>query len=226
MTTIAIVEDDKPVGDLFIDWLKKYDSNLSIDHMLTERTAEIALRNKKYDLVLMDLELAGDEDAGVRLIKQLLLTQQECPVVVVTGLDADKYRSIMKVLAWDYLQKPADRATLVSMVKSALNNAPERTSIPDSFPTELVLDPLHKTHPTWRGKRLIIPMTAQRILFRLASQPGRPVANTELMKDLPYNGSERAIRTHINTIRSAFKDVDPDFDSVKTVPLVGYLWHT
>jgi DNA-binding response OmpR family regulator len=175
----------------------------------------------------MDIELFGDQTAGVGLIKQLITSRHPCPVIVISGMPADVYRAIMMELAWDYLQKPADRASLISLVRSALKEAPSSglASGPTAgLPKGLEVDPLHKQHPTWNGKRLIMPMTAQRILFRIASRKGQPVPNAELMDAMPYRGSEGAIKTHINTIRSAFKDVEPDFKKIVTVPLVGYLW--
>jgi DNA-binding response OmpR family regulator len=141
-------------------------------------------------------------------------------------MPADVYRAIMMELAWDYLQKPADRASLISLVRSALKETEQAQPAPQGgrLPNGLEVDPLLKQHPTWHGKRLIMPMTAQRILYRIASRSGHPVPHAELMDAMPYRGSEGAIKTHINTIRSAFKDVDPDFKKIVTVPLVGYLW--
>lgn len=227
MTRIAVVEDDAPVGKQFADWLKSYDSSFTIDQLLTRQDAEIAFASRQYNLVLMDIELFGDQTAGVGLIKQLITSRTPCPVIVVSGMPADVYRAIMMELAWDYLQKPADRASLISLVRSALKDATlgDSHSAPAAgLPKGLEVDPLHQQHPTWQGKRLIMPMTAQRILYRIACRKGQPVPNSELKDAMPYRGSENAIKTHINTIRSAFKDVDPGFKKIVSVPLVGYLW--
>jgi two-component system, OmpR family, response regulator ChvI len=228
MTTIAIVEDDAPVSAQFAGWLKTYDSTYEVDQLYNRQEAEAAFATKRYDLVLMDIELLHDQTAGVGLIKQIMTSKNSCPVIVISGMPADVYRAIMLELAWDYLQKPADRASLVALVRSTLKDAPKITAPSGtsdaSLPKGLELDPLQKQHPSWNGKRLIMPMTAQRILHKLATKRGRAVALPELMEAMPYRGSEGAVKTHINTIRSAFKDVDPSFDKIVTVPLMGYLW--
>jgi DNA-binding response OmpR family regulator len=92
------------------------------------------------------------------------------------------------------------------------------------LPDGLDLNPLEKKHPLWRGQRLILPMTAQRILFQIARSSGRPATFAELVKVMPYAGTQGAVKTHVSTIRSAFKAVDPNFNKIVNVPLVGYLW--
>jgi DNA-binding response OmpR family regulator len=67
-------------------------------------------------------------------------------------------------------------------------------------------------------------MTAQRILYQIARSNGRPVSFSDLIKVMPYAGTQGAVKTHVSTIRTAFKAVDPDFSKIINVPLVGYLW--
>jgi DNA-binding response OmpR family regulator len=228
MTRIAIVEDDAPVCNLFADWLKMMDSQFVVDKFGSRHDAERAFATQRYDLVLMDIELNGDQNAGVALIRQLL-KKSSCPVIVISGMPADVYRGIMIELAWDYLQKPADKASLQALVRSALKEHPvafeigmDGTAVP--MPKGLKINPFKDPHPTWQGKRLLIPMTAQRFLFKLASNAGHPVTIAELRELMPFQGSDGAVKTHINTLRSAFTDVDPQFKKIVTIPLVGYIW--
>jgi DNA-binding response OmpR family regulator len=92
------------------------------------------------------------------------------------------------------------------------------------LPPGLDLNPLEKKHPLWRGQRLVLPMTAQRILYQIARSNGRPVSFSDLIKVMPYAGTQGAVKTHVSTIRTAFKAVDPGFSKIINVPLVGYLW--
>jgi DNA-binding response OmpR family regulator len=229
MTRIAIVEDDPPTSQTFATWLKEYDGSFEIEQLGSRTAAEAAIGQRTFDLVVLDIRLGSDSNAGVGLIHDLG-KRQHCPVIVVSGMPADIYRGIMYQLeAWDYLTKPADQAALIAVVRNALKEKP--LSLPagsagseSDLPEGLVLNPLEKKHPLWRGQRLVLPMTAQRILYQIARSNGRPVSFGELVKVMPYAGTQGAVKTHVSTIRSAFKAVDPGFNKIINVPLLGYLW--
>jgi two-component system response regulator ChvI len=229
MTRIAIVEDDPPTSQTFATWLKEYDDSFEIEQLGTRLAAEAAIAQRAFDLVILDIRLGSDSNAGVGLIHDLG-KRQNCPVIVVSGMPADIYRGIMYQLeAWDYLTKPADQAALIAVVRNALKEKPAPpptgAAAGDSqLPAGLELNPLERKHPLWRGQRLVLPMTAQRILYQIARGNGRPVSFSELIKVMPYAGTQGAVKTHVSTIRTAFKAVDPDFNKIINVPLVGYLW--
>ena len=226
MTRIAIVEDDPPTSQLFATWLKEYDDSFDIEQFGSRTLAEAAIAQRAYDLVVLDIRIGSDSNAGVGLIHELG-KRQHCPVIVISGMPADIYRGIMYQLeAWDYLTKPADQAALIAVVRNALKERPAAAgSAGDSkLPPGLELNPLQKKHPLWQGERLVLPMTAQRILYQIARNNGRPVSFAELIKVMPYAGTQGAVKTHVSTIRAAFKAVDPGFSKIINVPLLGYLW--
>lgn len=229
MTRIAIIEDDSPTRQTFAGWLTEYDGSFEIEQLGSRAAAEAAIAQRHFDLVVLDIRLGSDSNAGVGLIHDLG-KRQSCPVIVVSGMPADIYRGIMYQLeAWDYLTKPADQAALIAVVRNALKDKPpvspagSAAAIPE-LPHGLDLNPLEKKHPLWHGQRLILPMTAQRILFQLARCSGRPVSFADLIKVMPYAGTQGAVKTHVSTIRTAFRAIDPAFNKIINVPLVGYLW--
>jgi DNA-binding response OmpR family regulator len=229
MTRIAIVEDDPPTSQTFATWLKEYDDSFEIEQLGSRTAAEAAIAQRAFDLVVLDIRLGSDSNAGVGLIHDLG-KRQNCPVIVVSGMPADIYRGIMYQLeAWDYLTKPADQAALIAVVRNALKERPAlpppgTSGIESELPAGLDLNPLEKKHPIWRGQRLVLPITAQRILYQIARSNGRPVSFSDLIKVMPYAGTQGAVKTHVSTIRTAFKAVDPGFNKIISVPLVGYLW--
>jgi DNA-binding response OmpR family regulator len=229
MTRIAIVEDDPPTSQTFATWLKEYDDSFEIEQLGSRLAAEAAIAQRAFDLVVLDIRLGSDSNAGVGLIHDLG-KRQSCPVIVVSGMPADIYRGIMYQLeAWDYLTKPADQAALIAVVRNALKEKPAPPPAgadagEAELPAGLELNPLERKHPLWRGQRLVLPMTAQRILYQIARSNGRPVSFNELIKVMPYAGTQGAVKTHVSTIRTAFKAVDPGFNKIINVPLLGYLW--
>lgn len=229
MTRIAIIEDDPPTRAAFAAWLQEFDATLRIEQLATRAAAEAAIAAGHFDLVILDIRLGSDANAGVGLLHELG-KRQRCPIIVVSGMPADIYRGIMYELeAWDYLTKPTDQAALIAVVHNALRSSSaevESAALGEvgGLPAGLILNPLERKHAQWGGRRLVLPLTAQRILYQIARGRGRAVSFAELIKVMPYAGTQGAIKTHVSTIRAAFKAVDPSFNRIVNVPLVGYLW--
>lgn len=236
MPTIAIIEDDQATSELFEGWLKAYDPQFSITRYSDRASAELAIKTLHFDLVLLDIMIGADTTAGVGLIHQIGKHQQ-CPVIVISGHPADLYRGIMLELeAWDYLQKPVSQSAVTEIVKHALrkyvpSDSPRSQAGTDSpanhaetLPDGLSIDPIGKRYPTWRGERLVLSLTQQKILHIIAKSQGTPVPYRQLVQAVPYAGGAGAVRTHMVRIRQAFKDIDPDFQSIRNVALLGYVW--
>ena len=120
MTRIAIIEDDPPTSQSFATWLKEYDESFEIEQLGSRAAAEAAIAQRAFDLVVLDIRMGSDSNAGVGLIHDLG-KRQNCPVIVVSGMPADIYRGIMYQLeAWDYLTKPADQAALLTRATETL----------------------------------------------------------------------------------------------------------
>jgi len=138
------------------------------------------------------------------------------------------YRSIMKALdAWDYLQKSAfDENEFVETFLAMLRavKAGSATSRTLEQAGDLSLDPLHQTTPVWRGQRINLPLTAQRILAALYEKRGSVVSYDELFQAVKSGRNRDNVRKHVGTIREAFRDVDPLFDSIESVPMRGFRW--
>ena len=136
--------------------------------------------------------------------------------------------SIMKALdAWDYLQKTTfEEADFIETFLDILRTTKTR---PESKTTpvvhaELQLDPLHQNTALWRGQRVNLPLTAQRILATLHARRGDVVSYEELYQVVKSGRNRDNIRKHIGTIREAFKELDAQFDGIENVPLRGFRW--
>jgi DNA-binding winged helix-turn-helix (wHTH) protein len=89
---------------------------------------------------------------------------------------------------------------------------------------ELSLDPLWQRTPTWRGIRINLPLTAQRILATLYQRAGEVVSYDELFDVVKSGRNRDNVRKHVSTIRDAFREVDPAFDGIENVPMRGFRW--
>lgn len=89
---------------------------------------------------------------------------------------------------------------------------------------ELSLDPLRQRNPVWRGQRINLPLTAQRILAALFAKRGQVVSYEELYDVVKSGRNRDNIRKHVSTIGDAFREIDPAFDSIESVPMRGFRW--
>lgn len=219
---IAVVEDDPPTRDQLVAWLREARPDARIESFGDRDSAEAALLRDRFDLVTLDLELGRERHAGIALINVINKRALGTPVLVVSAMPAAVYRSIMKALdAWDYLQKTQfDAADFIETVLALLREAvPAPTAAPDPQ-----LDPLRQRAPTWRGQRLNLPLTAQRILAALLARRGEVVGYEELFEVVKTGRSKDNVRKHVATLRDALREVDPAFDGLENVPMRGFRW--
>ncbi len=186
---------------------------------------------ESYDVVTLDIELGRERHAGVAIINAINKTGRGTPVLVVSAMPAAIYRSIMKALdAWDYLQKTTfDEADFIETFLEIL-----RASRPGGNGTgpkaaetqgdELSLDPIRQGAPLWRGKRVNLPLTAQRILATLYQRRGDVISYDELFQVVKSGRNRDNIRKHISTIREAFREIDDSFDAIENIPMRGFRW--
>jgi DNA-binding response OmpR family regulator len=233
---VAVIEADPPTSDQLKGWILSARPGLQVDQWFTRDDAEAAIARERYDLVVMDIELGRERHAGVALINAIN-KQHGTPVLVVSAMPATIYRSIMKALdAWDYLQKTTfDESdfidTVLEMLRAAKDRAaaraqasPASTPAPAAGDAELSLDPLRQGAVLWRGHRVNLPLTAQRILAVLHARRGEVVSYDELFQVVKTGRNRDNVRKHVSTIREAFRDIDPRFDGIESVPMRGFRW--
>ena len=229
MTRVAVIEDDAPTSNQLAGWIRAAAPEIQVDQWFNRDDAETALARQRYDVVVLDIELGRERHAGVAVINAINKLNQSTPVLVVSAMPAAIYRSIMKALdAWDYLQKTTFQEadfveTFLEILRAARAARTQASATSESGP-ELSLDPLWQRTPTWRGERINLPLTAQRILATLYQRSGEIVSYEELFDVVKSGRNRDNVRKHVSTIRDAFRDVDPEFDRIENVPMRGFRW--
>ncbi len=227
MTKVAVIEDDLPTSNQLAGWIRAARPDAAIDQWFNRDEAEAALARERYDVVVLDIELGHERNAGVALINAINKRHQGTPVLVVSAMPAAIYRSIMKALdAWDYLQKTTFEEadfieTFLDILRVAKAAQPGAAAAPAA---ELSLDPLWQRTPTWRGERINLPLTAQRILATLHQRSGEVVSYDELFEVVKSGRNRDNVRKHVSTIREALREVDPSFEGIENVPMRGFRW--
>lgn len=231
MTTIAVIEDDKPTSQQIVTWIKAARSDAVVETWYDRDSAEAALAKTAYDLVILDIELGHERNAGVAIINLINKHHVGTPVLVVSAMPAAIYRSIMKALdAWDYLQKTTFEEadfieTLLEILRVVKRRQVAQASTADiEHDEELVLDPLWQSTPLWQGERINLPLTAQRILATLYQNKGHIVSYEELYEVVKSGRNRDNVRKHVSTIRDAFRELDVDFNHIENIPMRGFRW--
>ena len=230
-TRIAVVEDDPPTRDQLIGWLRAARPDAVVTALADRDAAEAVLSAERFDLVTLDLELGRERHAGIALINLLNKRGLGTPVLVVSAMPAAVYRSIMKALdAWDYLQKTQfDEVEFIETVLALLRQTARPDARADAAPQaepDPLIDPLRQRNPTWRGQRLNLPLTAQRILATLLEHRRGVVSYDQLYDVVKTGRNKDNVRKHVATIRDALREIDPAFDGIENVPMRGFRWNS
>lgn len=229
MFKVAVIEDDVPMSNQLKGWIESAKPGIEVQQWFTRDEAEAAIARERYDVVVLDIELGRERHAGVAIINAINKAQGT-PVLVVSAMPATIYRSIMKALdAWDYLQKTTfEEADFIDTFLDILRAAKSRSEHSEPAPAkpreELSIDPLRQGATLWRGKRVNLPLTAQRILLALYEHKGQVVSYEDLFSVVKSGRNRDNIRKHVSTIREAFREIDPDFDGIENVPMRGFRW--
>ncbi|MFT3735157.1 MAG: response regulator [Rhodocyclaceae bacterium] len=227
MTKVAVIEDDIPTSNQLRGWIEAARPGIIVEQWFTRDEAEAAIAREQYDVIVLDIELGRERNAGVAIINAIN-KGGTTPVLVVSAMPAAIYRSIMKALdAWDYLQKTTfEESDFVDTFLDILRSAKPRAEATPAVAVrdELSIDPLRQGATQWRGKRVNLPLTAQRILLALYERAGQVVSYEELFQVVKSGRNRDNIRKHVSTIRDAFREIDPDFDGIENVPMRGFRW--
>lgn len=227
MSKIALIEDDLPTSQQLLQWITAARPEIEVHQWFNRDDAEAALQRENYDLVVLDIELGRERHAGVAIINAIN-KHSATPVLVVSAMPATIYRSIMKALdAWDYLQKATfSEADFIETLLEILRAVREKKAQqkPAQAHTNISLDPLRQRNPIWRGQRVNLPLTAQRILAVLLEQQGQVVTYDDLYEVVKSGRNRENIRKHVSTIRDAFREIDENFNQIENVPLRGFRW--
>jgi DNA-binding response OmpR family regulator len=224
MPNVAVIEDDVPTSDQLKGWIEAARPGIQVHQWFDRDSAERAVARERYDAVVLDIELGRERNAGVAIINAIN-KRGGMPVLVVSAMPAAIYRSIMKALdAWDYLQKTTfEQGEFVETFLEVLRKGATQGHPPRDA-SELTLDPLRQGAALWRGQRVNLPLTAQRILAALDARRGEVVSYEELYRVIKSGRNRDNVRKHVGAIREAFREIDPAFDGIENVPMRGFRW--
>jgi len=188
-------------------------------------------RERRHDLILLDLMLPGLDGLGV--LHTLRAEGIETPVLVLTakGDESDKVRGLRDG-ADDYVTKPFALRELLARVAALLRGAQSATAhdtlgrgvlVPSGF-GRVRIDPATRT-VTRDGQAVPLRPKEYDLLQALLRRGGRLAARTELLKEVwGYQDSvvSRTLDTHVGELRRKLEEDPARPRHILTVRKTGY----
>jgi len=217
---ILIVEDEPSIADNIVFALQL--DGFSSRHCLLAADALDYVRQQQVDLAIIDV---GLPDINGFELCRTIRTFSDIPIIFLTAR-ADEVDRILglELGADDYVTKPFSPRELSTRVKAILRRvkpAADKTS-PTTAP--LWTDP-DKAAVFYHQQKLELTRIEYLLLSQLIRYPEQVFSREQLMRaawDNPEHSLERAVDTHIKSLRAKLKAVAPELNPIKTHRGLGY----
>lgn len=216
MTTIAVIEDDLPIGNLLQEVLEK--QGYAVRRAYSGTEALYLLEREKPDLALLDLMLPGL--SGEEVLPHLA----GVPVIVLSakaGVE-DKVRLLLGGAA-DYLTKPFQIPELLARIQVRLRER-ETARSPVLRWENLELDETGRQAAV-EGVPVHLTRTEYALLKLLLEHQGRAVAKSVILdsisRDTP-DCTESSLKQHVSNLRKKLRDAGAG-DCIQSVWGIGFL---
>lgn len=215
---LLLVEDDLMIGEDLQKALRK--ESFVVNWVQDGESADIALQNESYDLVILDLGLPGK--SGIHVLDTLRKGGNDTPVLILTARDAisDKIKGF-DTGADDYLLKPFALEELEARIRSLLRRSMGQAGNENGLLRhgKITLNP--KTREVFFDDK-IVSLSAKEFLLihTLLKTPNAVLSKTQLEESL-YGWNEEvasnAVEVHIHQIRKKL-----DSGVIKNIRNFGY----
>ncbi|HEY3082566.1 MAG TPA: response regulator transcription factor [Chloroflexota bacterium] len=168
------------------------------------------LRELLPDVIVLDVMMPGMD--GFETLREIRKVST-VPVIMLTarGEEDDKVRGL-RLGADDYVAKPFSQRELSSRVQAVLRRAESpplvaRTTV--AVDSDLTID-FSRAEVFLRGQRVQLTPTEYRLLYHLASNPGRVLPYETILAKvwgMEYREEEHYVRLYVNYLR---QKIEPD----------------
>jgi two-component system, OmpR family, response regulator len=228
---IALVEDDEIIRNNYSEILA--DEGFEVVVFGNRQAAMNYFQTALPDIALLDVGLQDERDGGFKLCSDLRRVAPKLPIIFLTSRDEEIDRiSGLRLGADDYITKDASVNFLMVRIEALFHRIEVITqcNAPELAPKQSNLEfgPLrldkNLLKATWKQKPLDLSLTQFWILCELVTNPGEVKTCDKLMRAAHICVEPNTITAHIKTIRARFRDIDDEFDCIKTERSAGYRW--
>lgn len=213
---ILIIEDDLKIRRELDTLLVSNGYNVEVITNFSNILDE--LKNYKYDLILLDINLPGVDGFE---IASIVRKESNVPIIFVTSRssDEDELKSIITG-GNDFITKPYNKLILLEKIKRALNKKDSKEIMEVK---EVVLDP-YKSEVSYKGEVIELTRNEFRILYYFFLNKDKVLSKEELIEHLwndKYYLDESILLVNINRLRKKLEVIGVR-DFINTVRGKGY----
>jgi len=219
MVEVLLVEDDEAIGDLVKYNLER--QGFSVDWVLDGKEALEKLKEKKYDIIILDLMLPGVD--GLELCQKVRQEgkNRETPIIVLTALgDEDTKVKGFAAGADDYVTKPFSVKELLARIEAVLRRV--GYSKKDVLEFEGIVENRKSKTVTVDGKPIYLTKTELQLLEFFLEHPEQLFTREELLENIwgaDHDETTRTVDVYISRLR---KKLGEKGKYLKTLPRLGY----
>lgn len=223
---IVIVEDELALAANYQDLLHRQGYRVTVFHQASQ--AREGLQTSVPDLVILDIALGDDGEAGFDLCRELRSHNPTLPIVFLSARDTEiDIVSGLRLGADDYLTKDISQPQLLARITALLRRVAALSS-PERSEQVLKRDALElnieRLTVKWQDRVVELTYTEFWMLHALAKHPGHIKSRTQLMDAANVVLDDSTITSHIRRIRRKFEELDSRFSQIETAYGLGYRW--
>ena len=220
--TILIVDDDCSVSAMLTKAVQS--SGMEADTAGNGEDALRMLKEKRYDLILMDINMPGiDGFQAVELIRRQGI---QTPIIIISGRveELDTLYGL-NIGADDYITKPLQPMILTAKIKALIRRS--RNDLPGSS-QQVSVGPFtyHTSTLRFYKHEQEIPLSAkENAIIKLFMDNENRIFSKDMLYELIWGDSlvdENAVMVYINRLRQKIEDDPSDPRYIRTVRGLGY----
>ena len=226
--TILLVEDDENVREGYAELLKR--AGFEVAAFADGDTAIAHFDPVQTELVILDISLGDDTEAGFHLCAELRRRSETVPIIFLTCHDSDFDKiSGMRLGADDYITKEVNVDYLIVRIKALLHrNAILSRRVKEKPGNKILRGDLMLNMDTlkctWKDQPLDFNLTQLWMLHDLVSNRNQVRSAEQIMNAANMIIQPSTVAGHIMNIRKVFQTADPDFSAIRTERGLGYRW--
>lgn len=221
MQTILLIEDESAIADTVLYALQS-EGFATEWRRLGNEGIEWLQQNPQASLLILDVGLPdGNGFEFCKTIRRF----SDIPIIFLTARNDEVDRIVgLEIGADDYVSKPFSPRELAARVKVILKRAQGNSASESTGDTVFHIDTARariRFYEQW----LDLTRYEFLVLQTLLQQPERIFSRAQIMDrvwDAPEESLERAVDTHIKTLRTKLRAVREDEDPIKTHRGMGY----
>ena len=223
--TVLVVEDEKEIADTLTYALSSEGFNPV--WVANGNDAMNNLQTQAVDLCVLDVGLPDAN--GFELLKELRQSNyrtRDVPVIFLTARSEEIDRIVgLEIGADDYVCKPFSPREVVARVKVVLKRLDKNAnSSEDNHSSVFTHRPEQRTI-SHEGTNLDLTRAEYELMSTFLSQPSRVFTRRQLIENIwssNHPSDDRAIDTHIKTLRAKLKSLNPHKEFIVTHRGFGY----